>query len=320
MLPTVSVVIPTRDRPEVLQRCLSAVLADEATIEAIVVVDGNDPQTAEMLDGFARRDSRVRITSTPPEQAELGRVQRARDQVATIASSEVILAMDDDVVAHPGLVSGHARWHAGRDDLVVVGYMPPVAMRHWPRSLATVRYYSEAYESHCNRYESNPDLILRMLWGGNLSVRRADWVEALKQPRATTNLFEDRDLGLRLLRDGRTGVFDRTLGADHWYERSLRSFIDRAQRSPSEDAQLRAVHADVLGPTDEGQTVPARASLKLLQGLAESSVGWWLVQWTLITMVFVASLLHISNLEDRILHVLWQVAGESTRQEVQSPA
>jgi glycosyltransferase involved in cell wall biosynthesis len=313
--PTISVVIPTRDRTEILKRCLLAVLGDEGTTEVVVVVDGKDPETLELLDRIRAHDSRVRTTATPADPPELGRVQRARNHGAVIASSEVILALDDDVVARPGMVSGHARRHAEQDDLVVVGYMPVATTRRWPRVYATVSYYSQAYEFTCELYRSDPRLILSTLWGGNVSVRRRHWLDASAEPRAATNLFDDRELGLQMLRDGLKGVFDPNLRGDHWYERSLRSFVDRAQTSPVENAELRAAHPDLI-PDEEGEPVRLRGGLRLLLRLAQPSAGWWVVKWSLITTAFEAGVLRFSKLEDLSVRLLWRVANERARREI----
>ena len=318
-MPSVSVVIPTRDRAEILELCLKAVMADEATTEVVVVVDGDDPQTVEMLERLSRRDPRVRTTSTPTNPAELGRVQRARNHGAAIASSDVVLAMDDDVVARPGMVSGHAGRHEGEEDLVVVGYMPVATRRKWPRSYATVRYYSDAYESTCAEYAADPDSILHALWGGNVSVRRRHWLKATEEPRAATNLFDDRELGLQMLRDGLQGAFDPNLRGDHWYERSLRSFVQRAQMSPLEHARLRAAHPDLL-QGESGKPAPMRPGLRMLARLARSSAGWWVVKWGLIATTYAASVLRISKLEDLSVHLLWRVAGDRSWRELRESA
>jgi glycosyltransferase involved in cell wall biosynthesis len=306
-LPTVSVVIPTRDRAELLERCLSAVLADEATTEAVVVVDGNDPETPAMLNRLARRDQRVQITSTPAGPAELSRVQRARDHGATLANSAVVLAMDDDVVAHPGLVSGHARWHAEREDAVVVGYMAVATARHWPRSYAPVRLYAGAYESTCKRYAAEPGLILRELWGGNVSVRRSHWLKAIQRPRVAEPYFDDKELGLLLLRDGRDAIFDPDLRADHCYERSLRSLVELAQEVPIGQARLRAAYPDLMGEESAPDQRRARAVVLRLAG---SSAGWLVAKWGLIALTSVAAALHITSIEYRSAQVLWRIATE----------
>ena len=311
-LPEVSVVVPTRDRPRILQRCLAAVLADEGTREAVVVLDGDDPATMAMLTPLAERDPRVTITRAPAEPAELARLQRARDHGVRTARSEIVLSIDDDVVAHPGMVSDHARRHTAGERIVVVGYMPVATTRRWPRSQAPVRFYSIAYETHCAHYRAKPASILRQLWGGNVSVRRADWLRAVQRPHVATNMFDDRELGLLLLEDGLEAIFDPELVADHYYERSLRGFVARAQSTAREQATMWAAHPDQAEGTEE---LTERRVHTLLLRLSRSRIGWWLAKWGLISVTWVAGAIRLRPVENRGAELLWRVAFDRTARQ-----
>ncbi len=306
-LPTVSVIIPTRDRPKVLERALSSVLADQATMEVLVVIDGEDAKTEDLLRRHQQSDPRVRFTHTPaPDDSGLNSVQRGRDHGVRSAKSEVILAFDDDEVAHPGMVTGHARWHARRDDLVVVGYVPVVTPRRWPHSHAPVRFYASAYESDIEIYRSDPDSILRGLWGGNTSVRRSHWLEAIEAGR-TECYQDDRQLGLLLLRQGLEGVFDPSLRADHWYERTLRGFVGRAQKTVLAQVELRAAYPELVEP---GEPWEKRRTHDILLAVTRPSAGWFVVRWGLIAATTLAGVLRLRKLEDFGARALWRVACE----------
>jgi glycosyltransferase involved in cell wall biosynthesis len=310
-MPSVSIVMPTRDRPDLLARSLAAVLEDEATSEVIVVMDGDDPEVRRLLERMSSEDRRVRVASVPDEPAGLGRVQRGRDHGVELAGSDVVLAMDDDVVAHPGMVSGHAARHADRDDIVVVGYMPVVSPRRWPRSHAPVQEYAEAYETICRAYAAEPDSILRQLWGGNVSVRRSHWLQAIQRPRVTSSLDEgawldDKELGLLLRKEGLEAVFDPNLRADHWYERSLRGLVVRAEKNCLGQAQLRAVHPEANVEVVDSRGEPAETesehagqnpALRALGTVARTRTGWFVVRWGLIAITSAAAALRISPIE-----------------------
>ncbi len=306
-IPTVSVVIPTRNRPAQLARCLTAVTADDATTEVVVVVDGGDPITVDLLKRLIATDQRIKATTVPQEPRRLTRLQRARDHGAAFATSEVLLALDDDVEAAPGLVSGHARHHADRDDLVVVGYMPVATPRRWPLSSAPVRYYSDAYEGTCAEYRMHPDSILRRLWGGNVSVRRRHWLTAAARPRTAT-MFDDREIGLQLLREGLCGLFDPALKAKHYYERSLRAFADRATRSAADSPELVAAHADLLDGEAE-RSPDDRLGRRVLTRLSQGALGWWTLKWSLIILAAGGAAIHSTPVEDRAARALWRLAS-----------
>jgi glycosyltransferase involved in cell wall biosynthesis len=91
---TYSVVVPTRDRPASLERCLSAVGAAAPGAQLIVVDDGSSDGAS--VEATARHHG-----------AEVVRLARsgaaaARNAGARRASSEIVLFTDDDCVPDPG--------------------------------------------------------------------------------------------------------------------------------------------------------------------------------------------------------------------------
>jgi Glycosyl transferase family 2 len=267
-LPSVSVVIPTYNRRDSLRRLVPAVLADAAATEVVVVVDGSRDGSLELLQEWAMPEPRLKPVFVPN-----GGVTRARQTGAERASCEVILFLDDDVVPAPGLATGHARQHLQRRRILVLGYMPtmtPVPRR--PGAFATYLYASE-YERRCGIYEAEPGSVLRSFWAGNFSVRREDaLLVGLHSPRwqrlvpqgeghGTRGLYhEDRDLGLRFLRAGLHGVFDRSLLAQHSHARPLRAFLLDARSQGLSRRLVHELHADIVGrlsPTAFEDELPA---------------------------------------------------------------
>ena len=201
--PTMSVVVPTRNRVAMLPATLAPLLADAATTELVVVDDGSSDDTPTVLADLAGRG--------PPGAAAAARGAGGRPAPARpgreAATGEVVLFIDDDVVGDAGLVTGHARRQAeGGGDVVVVGYMPTrLPEPRLPGQFATVLYQRE-YEGHCRRWEADPDLVLEKLWAGNISLPRDRGLEVgLASPRLAVAYHEDRDLGLRLRDAGADG-------------------------------------------------------------------------------------------------------------------
>jgi glycosyltransferase involved in cell wall biosynthesis len=63
---TVSAVIPTRGRPELLRRAVRSALAQTLRdIEVVVVIDGPDPATHLVLQELAQQDGRLRVLALP---------------------------------------------------------------------------------------------------------------------------------------------------------------------------------------------------------------------------------------------------------------
>src|SRR6266516_3733621 len=204
--PTVSVVMPTQGRSELIERSLTAALDDPATSEGIVVLDRSSESDGSeaIIDRLTALDPRVRVIRTA-SRAPGRRGQAARDEGARAARGELIVALDDDVIACPGTISGHARHHGGGSRLVVVGYMPVLLPASGRFGQPAARYYSSSYERECSRFRRDPDSILERLWGGNLSVGRADWLAAAELSRGRGGYHDDRAFGLALRELGLRG-------------------------------------------------------------------------------------------------------------------
>jgi glycosyltransferase involved in cell wall biosynthesis len=243
-LPTTSVVVPTYNGAPLLERILRPLLDDPAASEVIVVVDGSRDGSFELVERLARAEPRLR-----PMLIENRGDMGAREAGAQAATGEVVLFVDDDVLANPGLVTGHARRHAERAADVVVGYMPVTPTRRRKGDEFALHMYAREYEGRCEIYERDPESVVRELWGGNFSMRRADCLAIGMANRAFTEHYHaDRDFGIRCLEAGLTGTFDRTLAATHLHERTLAGFIRDARSQGAARVLLPRFHAGTVSP------------------------------------------------------------------------
>ena len=201
-------IVPTYQRRRNLPAVVEALLADPATTEVVVVVDGCRDGSLELLQELAASEPRVQplfIENRGTAGAQQAGVEHAR--------GDVVLLLADDVIARPGLATGHARRHAGRHSLVVVGYMPISDWRTRRRNRAASYLYAREYERSCDAYSRHPERVLRALGRGNVSLRRADCLRVpVVSDTFAENYHEDTDFGLRCLRAGLEGVFDRWPG------------------------------------------------------------------------------------------------------------
>jgi glycosyltransferase involved in cell wall biosynthesis len=242
---TATVIVPTKGRlarrPEVLER----LLADRACAELLVVTDGEQPATLTLLRRIAAADPRVRWVINPQTGA---RGQFARHLGATEARESVLVYIDDDVLAEPGLISGHVAHHNREDGLVVLGYMPVSVADTGRRPDYPMRLYGQGYEWMCERYELDPTEVLRNFWGGNYSLRRADALRADAPDSLFTALYHaDRDFGLRLTRLGLSPRFDRALHASHAYRRSPAEFVRDSRHSGAGRLLIHQRHSEIIG-------------------------------------------------------------------------
>jgi len=231
-------VIPTYNRVRTLERALAPLLEDKAVYELIAVVDGSRDGSLELLQRIAGRHARL-VPLFIEHRGEMG----ARQAGVEAASGDVVLFVDDDVLAEPGLASGHARRHAGQEGLVVVGYIPVELPRSRSAADFATFIYSVEYEGRCRIYKRDPASVLSTLWGGNFSLRRSDYLAIdMPNPAYAERYHPDREFGLRCLEAGLTGVFDRSLRAKHLHCRSLAAFARDARSQGAARVVLHRLH------------------------------------------------------------------------------
>jgi glycosyltransferase involved in cell wall biosynthesis len=278
-VPTVSVVMPTYRRRHVLAHVLAPLLADPVASEIVVVVDGSRDGSYELLVDLAAGDPRLK-----PHLIENRGKEGARQAGVERASGEVVLLLDDDVLAAPGLVGGHARHHAEREGIVVLGYMPVRLPERRTAGNGATFLYAREYETRSREYEQDPGLVLRKLWGGNVSLRRADALRVgFRSAGYTAGYHQDREFGLRCLDAGLEGRFDRDLAAVHLHERSVDAFVRDARAQGRGLRQLHELHRAELGPLDERRFVaglprPLRAWVNAARRPRVSDASSWLLR------------------------------------------
>jgi glycosyltransferase involved in cell wall biosynthesis len=252
-LPSVSAVIPTYQRRDQMAEAVQAIAADPHATEIVVVVDGGDDGSFELLTELARADARI----LPVKQPNSGDAI-ARQTGVEHASGDIVLLLDDDVIAGPALAQLHAQVHARTPGAVVLGYMPVARLTVRRPGGFSNDLYSDEYEAQCRRYESDPATILRNLWAGNVSLRRTDALQVgLAVSGQRMRRHSDQAFGLRCLRAGLTGVFDRGLAAQHRYVRDLDTFLRQARTSGRARRELEAKFPDLISHGDLDDQLPA---------------------------------------------------------------
>jgi len=224
-----SVVIPTYNRRSMLPRVIAPLLGDAATAEVIVVVDGAQDGSLELLAELSAEDRRVVPLATPNRGAD-----SARTTGVERAESEIVLILDDDVEAGPQLAPRHLAHHAAGTNLAVVGYMPLVKL-----DTPTARSYARSYENRRRLWEQQPGSVIRTLWAGNISLRREPYLRAVSRPlRHRYNFHADRAFSYRCVEAGPDGVFAAECRAAHHYTRTVPQFARDAWKQGHDRVML----------------------------------------------------------------------------------
>jgi GT2 family glycosyltransferase len=221
--PSISVVIPTYNRvdrwPAVLRGLSSQTLA-AGDFEVVVVSDGSTDGTDEFL-----ADVTTPFELVFDSQNNAGPAA-ARNRGVELARSQLILFVDDDIVATSSLIERHlVHHHRTDDDLAVIGPMlsppgvtlsPPI---RWEQAMLYKQYDAMTRGDYAAGY--------RQFFTGNASVRRASVQDAGGfDLRFRRN--EDVELAYRMSQRGTRFVFDPDAAAHHYAERSFRAWLRNA--------------------------------------------------------------------------------------------
>lgn len=195
----ISIVIPTHERAGLVERCVRALLdetADETPFEVIVVVDGSTDETEDRLGAIG--DPRLRVLRQPQAGAAAARNRGAREAVG-----ELLVFLDDDVTAAPGLPEAHLAAQRSAPGAVGLGqltYSPSERAGPFARALST--WWDDHYAGLASgRIPSPLDC-----YAGNLSVPRESFL-ASGGFAEDLHFRHDVELGYRLADAGLRFVF-----------------------------------------------------------------------------------------------------------------
>ena len=215
--PALSVVLATRLRKRQLRLCLESLskqIYSPGQWEVIVVHDGEDPESEQVVESFR---SQLPIRNLRQSHAGCG---FARNRGAAEARGEYVIFTDDDCILPPDWLSRYDACFRLNPGCMVAG-----PSRNWLPD----NPYSQATQDivDCLLQYSNP--TPENAWvalGNNMGAPTADFLAMQGfSPRYYRTAAEDRDFCARWVAGGRRIVFDRRIVVLHAHELNLRSFI-----------------------------------------------------------------------------------------------
>jgi glycosyltransferase involved in cell wall biosynthesis len=232
--PSFSIVIPTYQRREVLCDAVRALgrVKYNGTFEIIVVVDGSTDGTTAALNRLE-----CPVTLRIIDQENRG-AAHARNRGAAEAMGEILLFLDDDMIAETDLLEQHARSYEAGADAVLGDF--PVEPGSRPGFLSDVIASRKAWER--NGPVGHFDVFT-----GHLSVRRSvfEQLGGFDESFTAGGKYgnEDIDFGTRLV--GRYDVRHNRGAICH--QRSLvgpREYMRRARSTANADLAFAAKHPE----------------------------------------------------------------------------
>ena len=236
-----SMVVTTWKRPALLRATLNSLQNQTyPCCEIIVVCDGEAEEVRAIAQEFAG-DATIRWVFHPENRG----LPAARNTGAREAGGDVVLFLDDDVIAQPDLVAVHMRHHAavpGYRQIAVCSqveedratplesYVDECLHEAWKQTLDGFRTAFSAPES-----ESVGEAIERMVWFGlNCSIRRDVFLQHGGFQENLRASDEEMELGLRLYLAGVEIVFEPSRLLTHKNSKQLTTYFKNAWRASGE--------------------------------------------------------------------------------------
>lgn len=280
MAGSVSVVIPTFNRKEVLTKAIKAYWAQSAIdeIKEILVVDDGSTDGTDCAVSALAAEAPFSIRRFC--QSNRGQAA-ARNVGVSEATAEIILFTDDDIIPAPGLVAEHLKWHghyAEREAAVMgcVEWSPdlrPTPFMQW-LGLDGVLF---AYGWIRDKVEVHD---LRLFYTCNLSLK----TELLRQTGPFDEDFggygwEDVELGYRLRKNGMRLFYNPAALAYHYKHVTFAEACRRAEKvalawrifERKEAGQYLLAHEAQQQAAEVPRSVPRRA-IDLIPGWVKRGV------------------------------------------------
>jgi GT2 family glycosyltransferase len=257
----VSVVIPTHERRALLLRVLESLGTQTlatSRFEVVVVCDGCTDGTAEAARGWAAACSvALRVLEQPTAGAAA-----ARNRGARAAAAPLLLFLDDDMIAAPGLLQAHVDHHAKAPGTIVIGAVPVDPSS--PVSFLTAGLAAWAERRDARLSAPGASVPVEDVLTGQISVARVTF-EALGgfDPRFTAGGAyggEDVDLGWRARRQGIPIVYEPRAVSYQVYDKTFAALRRDVRSAGAADVRMARLHPEI---------VPS-----LLLGRSASLPGW----------------------------------------------
>ncbi len=197
--PTVSVIIPTKNRTQDLQQTISTLLAQTRLADELVIVDQS--QTQSVIDAGSLALKHI-------YNPRISGLCQARNKGMKQATGDILLFLDDDVLLEPDFIQNLLA--AYRPDVtgvsgVVTNYSPPPIFRRLWEFLFEVGPFRDDRQGvyrNAENLRNTPPIQVRKLGGGLMSFR----VDKIRGLRFDENLSgacfgEDIDFCAGLPRD-----------------------------------------------------------------------------------------------------------------------
>lgn len=213
MLPSTSLIIPTRNRAALLRDTVRSILEGEEVPEELVVVDQSDERNEELASRGEVRGCAVRYVWEPGEG-----VSRARNTGMRLARGEVLVFTDDDVLVEPAWFGTIVR------AVRAAGPRSAITGRVWPMAPPGGGGYVPSTKTDPDAAAYEGRIGADVFFGGNMAFYRAA-AEEVGGFDERLHRAQDNDYGFRLLEAGYRILYHPDAAVHHRAWRSDRGYL-----------------------------------------------------------------------------------------------
>ena len=243
---TLSVVVPTYNRKEVLAETLRALGSQTVPpLEAVVVDDGSTDGTTELLLAL-RKELRGRLDVVPLRQPNL-KQGRARNLGVAHARGDLVLFLGDDTIPDPACVAEHLAAHRERPGPCAV-----IGFTGWHAERMKVTPFLEFVNGHGPQFSfdllrDGQEVPFTSLYTSNVSIPRDVLGKEPFDHRFTSYGWEDCELGWRLSGKGLPIVYRKAASTRHVHPQTMSQFLARQAHVGRAIDVLYEIHPELHG-------------------------------------------------------------------------
>lgn len=243
---TVSVVVPTYNRKDVLEETVRALAGQTVPpLEAIVVDDGSTDGTFELLLSL-REELKGRLDLVVVRQENL-RQGRARNNGVGRARGDLVLFLGDDTIPEPACVAEHLAAREGREGPCAV-----IGFTGWHRGKMRVTPFLDFVNGHGPQFSfdllgDGQEVPFTTLYTSNVSIPREALGAEPFDHRFTSYGWEDCELGWRLSSAGLPIVYRKAAATRHVHPQTMSQFLARQAHVGRAVDVLYAIHPELEG-------------------------------------------------------------------------